>query len=280
MLAVKKEKLYLLAATNAELEFDTIKESINFAYGSKVPVVHAKDGVDATSKIHYQSFSCIVLDIDLGKKSFEAVINSIRSCHLNESTPIILLVNEPEFKLEKTYPFVYFCEKPIDPKKFMELTSQQLKLGKGDQRICASLLNIICQAISEFSQSYAKEEYQLEGPYLTNSNDSLLDVNIIMEVKHDKAKTNLLMSINEKNLQNMKSQLKFLENLKMDHIARSLALFTLRRAVAQFANPYKVSTKIELAPEQLTKKFANKKGIGFSLQKSNSEKINLFVLPD
>ena len=281
MLAVTKSRQHVLIAVDDVKSRDLIRELITFNYGDKISIIEATNGIDATSKIHFQSFNCIIVDFSLPKKNGIAVFNSIRNCNMNETTPVIMLVEEEEKeKIDKEYPFLYFFHKPIDGNALLEMTSQQLKLGKGDQRVCASLLNIICQGLIDFMSSFSTCEYNIGSPELKPFTESKSDYNIYVQVQYEKTKTKLYMCLPEETVASMRANLKFLSRLKKDHIARSLAVFTLKRSITQFADAHRLKTKIEIVEEQDLKDILKKQGIAVDIKDTDNRNFNLFVLPD
>ena len=63
-------------------------------------------------------------------------------------------------------------------------------------------------------------------------------------------------------------------------ITRSLAIFTLQRSVKYFADAYKVKTQIQVADEEMLKKYKTTKVVGVDILADGKKGVKLVVIPE
>ncbi len=138
---------------------EALVDLIDQSFENKVRVVQAENGIDATRKINYQAFDCIITDLKMPKKDGNALIKTIRQNSFNESTPIIVLSghveSEQQFSEDK---FVYFFPKPFNVEGIFEIIDRQIKLGNNENRISSISLNDLIQQTSEYIHSVTNND--------------------------------------------------------------------------------------------------------------------------
>ncbi len=138
---------------------EALVDLIDQSFEDNVRVIQAENGIDATRKINYQAFDCIITDLKMPKKDGHALIKTIRQNSFNESTPIIVLSGHLESEIQLSEEkFVYFFAKPFSVESIFEVIDRQIKLGSNENRISSISLNDLIQQTSEFIQSVTNND--------------------------------------------------------------------------------------------------------------------------
>ena len=159
----KAVKWVLVVEDETDLR-DLIVSFLELQFGDKVKIVSVPDGVEATSKIRFQAYDCIVTDLRMPRKEGRAFVESAHQSALNEHTPIILHTGFPDLELLRRFPLCTLLEKPVPPEKIADLVATQLKLGRTDRRVGASVLNNIVEAAHQMLAKMIHERGELMPP--------------------------------------------------------------------------------------------------------------------
>lgn len=153
-----EDRKWILVVDDEKEIRESVVEFIKLNCGDDVRVVEAVDGLDATSKINYQKFHCIITDMRMPKKEGEAFITSVRNNQYNDLTPVIIISGFVQKEIENQFPFVYFVGKPFNSFDLLELVKQQLKMGSTKTRLSAGVFNDLVQLTSEFLEKMVDQE--------------------------------------------------------------------------------------------------------------------------
>ena len=116
------EKKWVLIVDDEQDIRDLIKMHIE-SHFDDIGIITAVNGLDATRKLPFQAFDCIITDLKMPKKEGIPFIKSIRSSQLNESTPVVVVTGSPDASLENNSEYVYQLSKPVDFEKLKEKES-------------------------------------------------------------------------------------------------------------------------------------------------------------
>ena len=180
----KRPKWVLIVDDEAEVR-NKAKAALTEAFDDHVKTVEAADGLEATNKLSYQAFDCILTDIKMPKRDGIHFINWVKESALNQIAPIFIMSEEevdPEFLEE--HKGIQVLTKPLDTKKLVELVRTQLKLGTLDHRVGANTLNILIAASKDFVNKIFETESTLEKPSKKEPDASLPgEINSCMLIK-------------------------------------------------------------------------------------------------
>ena len=104
------------------------------------------NGLDATNRLPFQAFDCIVTDLKMPKKEGVAFYGSIRGNPLNSKTPVIIASGHIDKVNLEEGDGLYFLKKPFEFSVLVEMVGTQLKLGDTSQRVSSQLLNTFIQS--------------------------------------------------------------------------------------------------------------------------------------
>lgn len=170
---------------------EEIRELIKGHLLSALPdlnIVLAKDGSEALGKLSYQTFHCVITDIQMPKKDGVDLIEKIKQSNLNAATPIIVVTGFPDEHLLEKFSNITFVEKPYDKSVLIELVQSQLKLGKMNQRVAANVLNAVIESTEGLLKQLVKVDAELSNPSAKSAQDELKgDIYALMEFKHQNA---------------------------------------------------------------------------------------------
>ncbi|MCH2532865.1 MAG: response regulator [Bdellovibrionales bacterium] len=165
-----------------------------------INIIEAKDGSEAMAKLSYQTFHCILTDIQMPKKDGVDLIEKIKQSNLNATTPIIVVTGFPDDQLLERFSNITFVEKPFDKSVLIQLVESQLKLGKMNQRVAANVLNAFVDATESFLKQLTQLEAEFTSPLAKAPQDQLKgDIYALVEFKHVGAISKICFGI-DKNL--------------------------------------------------------------------------------
>lgn len=150
MIKITAERKWILVVDDEPEIRQSVAEFLRLNCDETVRVVEAADGLEATSKINYQKFHCIVTDMNMPNKEGDAFITSVRNNAFNENTPVIVMSGFVDSSVESRHPFVYFMEKPFNSLKMVELVKKQLDMGGTKTRLSAGVFNDLVEQTSQF----------------------------------------------------------------------------------------------------------------------------------
>ncbi len=142
-------KSILVAEDDAEFR-ELLTTKLEMTLGADLQIIHAVNGMEASGRLPYQAFDCIVTDLKMPVKEGQALVKTVTQSTLNAATPIVVVTGEPDNSLEKKYKQLKQFEKPCDLDEVIGHIEQQLKLGPTDKRIAAALLNNFVAGVDEF----------------------------------------------------------------------------------------------------------------------------------
>ncbi|MCB0393856.1 MAG: response regulator, partial [Bdellovibrionales bacterium] len=186
-------KWILVADDDADfLELVTVK--LEMTLGSGLKIITAANGLEASSRLPYQAFDCIITDLKMPVKEGQALIKTVTQSALNGTTPIVVITGEPDRSLEKKYKQLKQFEKPADLDEVIKHVEQQIKLGPTDQRLTADLLNNFIKGVSEFIKETTQFESTLDVPYVKEENAAFQgDVFRVYDIRSGKSKARFLV---------------------------------------------------------------------------------------
>ena len=132
-----------------DVEFaELVKTYLNLHFENELKIVTAVDGADATRKVNFQAFDCIITDLAMPNKEGHAFISYVRRSNLNAECPVIIISGLPrDPQADHEHSFTYRLDKPFNQNEIIPLVESQIKLGKANNRIAADLVNNILQSI-------------------------------------------------------------------------------------------------------------------------------------
>ena len=224
-------KKWILVADDEKKYRENICAFIELYFGNNIKIIQAKDGVDATSRLPFQSFDCILTDLRMPNKEGPAFIKSVRESELNAKTPVIVLTAFDGVSVQDSFEHVHLLEKPCPSKDVVDLVEVQLQLGKTDNRVAADLLNTVVsssihfieQAIggAEQNSAFAKIRSEvIQGDYWRS-----------FTIGVGRSKNNFVIGFDKEFL----SQLQGGEN---DHKANAAADIIVRHAVSEMESEF------------------------------------------
>lgn len=150
-----------------------------------INIIEAKDGSEAMAKLSYQTFHCIITDIQMPKKDGVDLIEKIKQSNLNAATPIIVVTGFPDEQLLERFSNITFVEKPYDKTVLVQLVESQLKLGKMNQRVAASVLNAFVESTESFLKQLTSFDTEMASPLAKAPSEALKgDIFALIEFKH------------------------------------------------------------------------------------------------
>lgn len=139
-------KWVLLVEDDSELR-ELLQSYLELQLSEKIKLVCVPDGVEASAKVRFQAYDCIITDLQMPKKEGRALVETIHQSPLNAKTPIIVLTGFPDKELLAKFPMCVLLEKPAPPDKVLSLVETQLKLGPLDRRVGAHMLNTMTECV-------------------------------------------------------------------------------------------------------------------------------------
>jgi CheY-like chemotaxis protein len=157
---------WILVAEDDEDFLELLTTKMELALGSGVKIITASNGLEASGRLPYQAFDCIVTDLKMPVKEGQALIKTVTQSALNAKTPIVVITGEPDKSLEKKHSHLKLFEKPADLDEVIKHVESQIKLGPTDQRLTAGLLNAFINGVQEFIGKALEIDAKLEMPGL------------------------------------------------------------------------------------------------------------------
>ena len=167
-----ERKWILLAEDEADLR-EIICERLTDHFDTKVNIVQAEDGLDASRRLPFQVFDCIITDLNMPRKGGNSFIDAARSSQLNEFTPIIVVTGNPEAQYENSNDYIYQLEKPIDFDRLIPLIETQFRLGKTNKRLNADLITGFVESLKVTHKEVAEDDLQMDKPQLKKPKEEL-----------------------------------------------------------------------------------------------------------
>ncbi len=151
-------KKWVLLVEDDEDVQEIMSHDLQTHFNGAVKIITARDGVEATQKLTFQAFDCIVTDLNMPKRDGMHFIEKVKSNPINSSTPLIVVTGYPDPALQKEHPGMPMLEKPYDKSDLNDVLTKQLSLGRLDQRVGAEVLNLLIQSCEHFLVQILKEE--------------------------------------------------------------------------------------------------------------------------
>ena len=179
-----KECKWILLVDDEEDIRTSLKEVIQLQYGNEIKVIEAKDGLEATTKINYQKFDCIITDLSMPRKEGEAFIHSVRSNPLNDSTPVIVISGSTGLeKIKKEFEFVDTIPKPYRVDKVIATLGSCLKVGNNKKRVSANVLNNIINSVEKFVKDLEKGNVSQKGSLEVKKKGVVVDHDYVSSIQ-------------------------------------------------------------------------------------------------
>lgn len=232
-LGTKERKWILVVDDEADIR-SSIKEVIKLQFGQSVEVIEAKDGIEATTKINYQKFDCIITDLSMPRKEGEAFINSIRHNALNEITPVIVVSGQRNAnKMKNLYEFIEVIEKPYRMNHLMETLTNQLKMGSNKNRVSAEALNSLISAIEQFVVSMSMDKVEQQGPVQVKRRGEVVDHDFVssIQVKIGTVRNTFSILAREKELTGLFKDQKRNTRVEIQQLIQSMCYVLLKHVV-------------------------------------------------
>ena len=167
------KKWILLVEDDADVQ-EIMSHDLEDHFDGAVKIITAKDGLEATRKLTFQAFDCIVTDLNMPHRDGVHFIEWVKGNPLNASTPLIVVTGFPDMNLKKKYPSMPMLEKPYQKSELNDALTKQLSLGRLDQRVGAEVLNILIQACDHFLQQVIKESPTPKTPLVKKRGEDLM----------------------------------------------------------------------------------------------------------
>ena len=164
---------WVLVAEDDQDVRELIKSDLEIAFDSTVKVIEARDGIEASSKLGYQAFDCILTDLQMPRRNGTQFIEWVKKHPINQNTPIIVVTGFPDPELEARYYGMKILEKPYQREDLFQAVKTQFKLGKLNERLGAEVLNNLIASCQSFLVKILKDNVGLEKPYVKQSGEEL-----------------------------------------------------------------------------------------------------------
>lgn len=204
-----KEHKWILLVDDEEEVRSSLKEVIQLQFGSTIKFVEARDGLEATTKINYQKFDCILTDLAMPKKEGEAFIHSVRSNPLNDVTPVIVISGSPNLeKIVEEFEFVEALPKPYKMNALNELLEKNLKIGNNKNRVSANVLNNIILSVEKFVSDLHKGDIAQSGALKVKNKGELVEQDFVstIQVKIGSVTNTFSIMANKKDVESLFSE--------------------------------------------------------------------------
>lgn len=173
-----------------------------------IGIIMASDGLEATQKLPFQAFDCIITDLKMPKKEGQAFIRSIRSSQLNEFTPIVVVTGSPDQAYNNSKDYIYQMSKPIDFDQLNKLVENQIKLGKANERLNADLVNNLVKTFLEYYKENYNIQPQLQKPRPKQLGDDMVgDFFRTATITINKSSTTVIFSFPKSLLENINKRI-------------------------------------------------------------------------
>ncbi len=275
MLLETRERKWVLIVDDEQEIRESLREVISLQFGKKVEVVEARDGVEATSKINFQKFDCIITDLSMPRKEGEPFIYSIRSNPLNETTPVIIVSGSNQIqKVSEKFEFVDRIEKPYKMSVLVDLLSTHLERGDNKNRVSASVFNNLVESLQKFVKEVAELQVEQQGALKVKERGEEFNHDFVssIQVKIGKVTNTFSILANKSEVESLFSGR---GRVDVDHLIQSMC-FVILRNVLEKAQSKTVSGVKGSFLQQDKSLLARKKGIILDLG-SPSFKIHVFA---
>lgn len=282
MLVTQDNKKFVLLAFHDRDFMDLVFALSKNEFGKEVSFVQSYNGLDATTKIQFQKFSCIILESELTKKSCDAVASSIRNSALNEKVPIVLSVDQNNLQLQEKIgllPFIYLAYKADGAEKIINLIDQQLKIGKDQKRLSALLLSAISEGFIKYIGSTTLIKLIPQSLRLGEFGDICSEDTVMIEVEHEWSNAQIYVNLNNTSVEILKKEFSFLRKLDFSHIRKSISSFVLRKCLNETSKSQSFKARVSPIDNELLKNNAKSKGIVIQLNGEQGFEVTLFVRP-
>lgn len=229
---IKSHKWVLVVEDEDELR-ELICTSLQDHFGRDIKIVQSADGAEATTKINFQSFNCIVTDMQMPRKSGGDFILSVRESSFNETTPIIILSAHASIDVEKKFKFVNFLPKPFEPSQLFELVQNHLNLESTEKMVSANVLNCLLSSTMEFVDEFLGEQGLVSGEmsYKNKGEELKADYAAIINVKIGKVSNTFSILMEAETLQRFQDSSPSLKSKPLEEICRSMGFVILKHVL-------------------------------------------------
>lgn len=219
----KSPKWILLVDDEPDIR-QSLKELIKFNFGDSVRVVEASDGMEATTKIHFQAFHCVITDLKMPRKDGENFIEALRRNPMNETTPVILLSGFATKDIESKFHFVSVVTKPFVYNELIGIIENKLKSSQGKERLSATVYNNLISATTDFLKSSTKSEVHVGATYIKKVGEDITDMPSarVLVVQLGKIKNSFCVVADTGDLKNLSENIKSITDSDIDFIYRAL----------------------------------------------------------
>ena len=192
----------------------------NLSHSAKI--IEARDGVEASLKLNAQAFDCIITDLKMPKRDGAQFIDWVKKNPLNASTPVVVVTGFRDPKLENSYDMLRILDKPYKKDELITILETQLKLGRLDERLGASVLNTLIDISMLFVKKVIlTEAEQLPAEAKPPKVDMKGDVVCSMKIKTSDGSCRLALGFDNSVLQAMRTAVKAPDELKQEQLVDS-----------------------------------------------------------
>jgi CheY-like chemotaxis protein/CheY-specific phosphatase CheX len=235
---------WILVVDDEEDILEIVSRFIEINFGDKMKIVTARDGIEATHKLAFQAFDCILTDLHMPRKEGAAFVDSAKQSPLNANTPIVVISGSDPTELTKKYKHIQHLKKPINSGLLVDCISTQLKLGPTDQRMEAHLLNGFVESVKYFVNKIAHIESEAQKPMPKKSGDTVSSevVHSIL-VQSGKSGTEFVLGFEKETLKEIsKSVMESGSEVKYEKIVAAASSVVLKRTVAECKGKVKIQS--------------------------------------
>lgn len=281
MLAASNKKKHVLLAFGDEQYQELVRNLLSIEFEESISVVSSCDGIDATAKVQFQAFNCVLLDSKLEKKSYAAVAKFIRRSNLNENTPIIICadnVNEHIEQLVSEFSFIYIAHKDQHHDTLISMLSNQLKFNTKDKRVCAKFINSIFSTCVKYLNVSVNLDLKFDSVKVRNSQECLTDHTISIALENNITDARVFINFDDKSVNYLKKQFSFLESLNDDQVRKTFTNFILRKCLQELSGTIATKASIgRISNDEISRTY-DTKGLELSLVSDVGFEAKLFII--
>ncbi len=234
MFLATKERKWILVVDDDPSVCESLRDLIEINFGKDILCVKAKDGMEATCKINYQRFDCIITDLKMPRKVGEAFVHSVRHNSLNETTPIIILSGSPNMKeAAKGMNFVNTVEKPFKLQEMVKLIQTNLNLKSNKNRISADIFNNLVDGVESFVNGLTHKVLQQKGSVCSKAKGTEInhDYASSIQFKIGNVTNTFSLLVHKKDIERLKGDVDFESTQSTEDIMHSMSYVIIRHVM-------------------------------------------------
>ncbi len=142
-------------------------------YPGKLNIKVVKDGAEALQFVHCIKFDCIIADLNGQILNGELLIEAISKSQLNKSCPVVVISSSTVEELIKNIPYLIVLPRVFNKRDFIDIFTNQLKLGSNQNRISSLVLNAFISEMSNFITTNVESDISYSPAILKTSYDHI-----------------------------------------------------------------------------------------------------------